>query len=73
MSERAIEMLNLSDDHPNMILDVGCGSGLSGECLTENGDYWIGVDISEAMVNVAVDEREVDVRNLVFYSKTLKY
>jgi len=60
MSERAIEMLNLSDEQPNMILDVGCGSGLSGECLTENGDYWVGVDISEAMVNVAVDEREVD-------------
>ena len=35
MSERAIEMLNLKDDEPSYILDVGCGSGLSGECLDE--------------------------------------
>ena len=35
MSERAIEMLNLKEDEPSYILDVGCGSGLSGECLDE--------------------------------------
>ena len=35
MSERAIEMLNLNPDDPALILDVGCGSGLSGECLDE--------------------------------------
>lgn len=35
MSDRAIEMLNLKEDEPAYILDVGCGSGLSGECLDE--------------------------------------
>jgi 18S rRNA (guanine1575-N7)-methyltransferase len=40
-----------------LILDVGCGSGLSGDVLTELGHEWLGVDISEAMLNVAV-ERE---------------
>ena len=27
-----------------------CGSGLSGECLTEQGHNWIGVDISSHML-----------------------
>ena len=50
MSERAIELLNLPVDVPAFILDLGCGSGLSGECLTEQGHYWTGIDISKAML-----------------------
>lgn len=57
LSERAIELLALPEDVPCFILDVGCGSGLSGECLTEQGHTWIGVDISSSMLDVAV-ERE---------------
>ena len=42
-----------------MILDVGCGSGLSGEILTEEGHIWVGLDISRDMLNAAV-ERETE-------------
>ncbi|KAJ0985181.1 hypothetical protein J5N97_003537 [Dioscorea zingiberensis] len=60
ISERALELLNLPDDGvPRLLLDIGCGSGLSGEAMTENGHHWIGYDISQSMLNVAV-EREVD-------------
>lgn len=51
--------LNIGLDQPAFILDLGCGSGLSGECLEENGHYWVGVDISPAMLSVA-QEREVE-------------
>ena len=44
---------------PKLVLDIGCGSALSGEILSEHGHEWIGTDISDAMLNVAVD-REVD-------------
>ena len=27
-----------------------CGSGLSGDCLSEEGHVWIGVDISQPML-----------------------
>lgn len=27
-----------------------CGSGLSGEVLTSEGHYWVGLDISQAML-----------------------
>lgn len=59
MSERAIELLGLADDQPGFVLDIGCGSGLSGDCLDENGHYWIGIDISKSMLDVA-KEREVE-------------
>lgn len=59
MSERAIELLGLPDDNPCFVLDLGCGSGLSGECLEENGHYWVGIDISSSMLDVA-KEREVE-------------
>lgn len=58
ISERALELLALPDDGiPRLLLDIGCGSGLSGETLSENGHHWIGLDISQAMLNVAL-ERE---------------
>ena len=33
--------------------------GLSGECLDENGHFWVGMDISPSMLEVA-QEREVE-------------
>ncbi|KAJ6696491.1 METHYLTRANSFERASE-RELATED [Salix koriyanagi] len=60
LSERALELLALPvDGIPRLLLDIGCGSGLSGETLTENGHQWIGLDISQSMLNIA-SEREVE-------------
>lgn len=42
-----------------MLLDIGCGSGLSGEILDEDGHIWVGIDISPSMLEVAL-EREVE-------------
>jgi len=47
MSERALELLALPDE-PCYLLDLGCGSGLSGECIEEQGHMWMGRDISQA-------------------------
>ncbi|OBZ75910.1 putative 18S rRNA (guanine-N(7))-methyltransferase, partial [Grifola frondosa] len=44
MTYRALELLNLPPDEPAFLLDIGCGSGLSGEILDEQGHVWIGVD-----------------------------
>ncbi|KAJ6949392.1 hypothetical protein NC651_003397 [Populus alba x Populus x berolinensis] len=60
LSERALELLALPvDGIPRLLLDIGCGSGLSGETLTENGHQWIGLDVSQSMLNIAL-EREVE-------------
>ena len=50
MTERALELLALPEDTPHLLLDLGCGSGLSGETITEAGQMWVGCDISPAML-----------------------
>lgn len=63
MTNRALELLDLPG--PSLILDVGCGSGLSGNILSsvppeEGGPHiWIGFDISASMLSVAL-EKEVE-------------
>ncbi|KAI1408735.1 S-adenosyl-L-methionine-dependent methyltransferase [Hypoxylon sp. FL1857] len=63
MTHRALELLDLSS--PSFILDVGCGSGLSGEILSsippeEGGPHvWIGMDVSASMLDVAL-QRDVE-------------
>lgn len=59
MCERAIELLLLPQNEKCLVLDIGCGSGLSGGVLEEQNHIWIGIDISKSMLDVAV-EREVD-------------
>ncbi|KAJ3084011.1 Williams Beuren syndrome chromosome region 22 protein [Physocladia obscura] len=59
MTQRAIELMALPTDEQCLLLDIGCGSGLSGECLDEEGHHWVGIDISPAMLAVAND-RDVD-------------
>lgn len=51
LAERAYELLDLEEDKNCFLLDIGCGSGLSGEILTDNGHLWIGIDISSDMLS----------------------
>eukprot|EP00587_Corethron_hystrix_P007024 CAMPEP_0113314630 /NCGR_PEP_ID=MMETSP0010_2-20120614/10610_1 /TAXON_ID=216773 ORGANISM="Corethron hystrix, Strain 308" /NCGR_SAMPLE_ID=MMETSP0010_2 /ASSEMBLY_ACC=CAM_ASM_000155 /LENGTH=277 /DNA_ID=CAMNT_0000170947 /DNA_START=12 /DNA_END=841 /DNA_ORIENTATION=+ /assembly_acc=CAM_ASM_000155 len=64
ITKRAIELLCLPDpasDHgPSMVLDVGCGSGLSGSVLGRMGHAWVGCDVSGDMLNVANEQQAGD-------------
>jgi 18S rRNA (guanine1575-N7)-methyltransferase len=63
MTNRALELLDLHE--PSFILDVGCGSGLSGEILSSvepevGGPHtWVGMDISASMLDIAL-QRDVE-------------
>ena len=42
LTQRAMELLALPQDGATrLLLDLGCGSGLSGETLTEEGHVWV--------------------------------
>ena len=42
----------LSNFNGLRIIDVGCGSGIRGETISENGHHWIGLDISATMLSM---------------------
>ncbi|KAG8837770.1 hypothetical protein FRB91_007913, partial [Serendipita sp. 411] len=50
MTHRALELMSLPPDESLFLLDIGCGSGLSGEILDEMGHLWVGVDIAPSML-----------------------
>lgn len=54
LAERAFELLQLPGDGvPRLLLDLGCGSGLSGKVLSSNGHHWVGIDISRPMLGTS--------------------
>ena len=58
ITERAIELLRLDDSRPALVLDIGCGSGLSGQVLEEKGHVWVGCDVSRDMLTVAQERMD---------------
>ena len=58
MTYRALELLSMPPSQPAFLLDIGCGSGLSGEILDDEGYIWAGVDVAPSMLGnvVPLDE-----------------
>lgn len=48
ITEKCISFLNL--EKPSLILDLGCGTGMSGRELARHGHHWVGCDISKEML-----------------------
>lgn len=69
---------DILDSEKNLVVDLGCGTGTLTELLYQKGYDMIGVDNSEAMLNVAMEKREKsgdeilyllqDMRELELYS-----
>lgn len=53
MTLRALDLLDLSKGA--FVLDIGCGSGISGEILTQERYNWVGLDISNSMLQTAAE------------------
>ena len=53
LAERALHLLELRPGVPALLLDVGCGTGYSGQPLEKAGHTWVGTDISESMLEAA--------------------
>ncbi|CAN8076896.1 unnamed protein product [Agarophyton chilense] len=54
LAQRCVELLALPCDQSCLLLDIGTGTGLSGEELSRAGHHWVGTDLSPAMLNTAL-------------------
>lgn len=53
LTERALELIEIDDSFPQMILDVGCGTACSGQIIEEK-HMFVGVDIAPEMLMKAI-------------------
>lgn len=61
LSQRAIEILNFPDDTcPKMVLDVGCGTGMTVQVVSELGHVCVGTDIAPEMMLSAQEAVSVE-------------
>lgn len=58
-SNRPPSMEDEEMSRPSYLLDIGAGSGLSGEILTEEGHEWVGLDVSGGMLGKSLLPCEV--------------
>lgn len=60
LAERALEILAIPAGKQKLLLDIGAGTGISGSVLSENGHMWVGTDISQGMLNVAMYQGDTE-------------
>lgn len=56
IARKCFDLLELEER--GLILDIGCGTGISGSVLSENNIEWIGVDISKGMLEICQSKNE---------------
>jgi len=59
-----LQILNQNKIHEGLVVDLGCGSGLSAQELTKANYHVLGVDISQSMIDIA-KKRVPDAKFLV--------
>jgi 18S rRNA (guanine1575-N7)-methyltransferase len=61
LAQRAYDLLEISEEDttPKLLLDLGCGSGISGSILSQANHHWFGLDISESMLQIARENEEI--------------
>ncbi|KAM0679204.1 hypothetical protein BDAP_000070 [Binucleata daphniae] len=56
ITRKSLSFLELNES--GLILDIGCGTGISGREIAKNGHMWIGCDISIDMLNELVETND---------------
>jgi len=60
LTERALEILAIPHGKERLILDIGCGTGISGAVLSEYAHMWVGLDLSKGMLGVAANHGDTE-------------
>lgn len=60
------------DAERNLVVDLGCGTGTLTELLYARGYDMIGVDVSESMLNVAMQKRDVSGSEILYLQQDMR-
>lgn len=62
----------LLDTEKNLVVDLGCGTGTLTEIMYEKGYDMIGVDLSEAMLGIAMKKREKSESRILYLLQDMR-
>lgn len=68
--ERDVE--GLLDSERNLVVDLGCGTGTLTELMYGRGYDMIGVDVSEAMLNIAMKKKEKSGDEILYLQQDMR-
>lgn len=68
--ERDVE--DILDSERNLVLDLGCGTGTLTELMYQKGYDMIGVDASEAMLNIAMEKKEKSGSEILYLMQDMR-
>ncbi len=66
------ESETLLDSERNLVVDLGCGTGTLTELLYKKGYDMIGVDVSESMLNIAMEKREKSGSEILYLQQDMR-
>lgn len=72
VSAPGAEQEELLDSEKNLVVDLGCGTGTLTEIMYEKGYDMIGVDISEAMLGIAIKKREQSGARILYLQQDMR-
>lgn len=71
-SRRLVQILSDSGIRDGLVLDLGCGTGVMTELLSEAGYDMIGIDQSEEMLGVAMERKERSGREILYLRQDMR-
>lgn len=63
---------DILDSERNLVLDLGCGTGTLTELMYQKGYDMIGVDTSEAMLNIAMEKKEKSGSEILYLMQDMR-
>ena len=60
------------DSERNLVLDLGCGTGTLTELLYQKGHDMIGVDLSQEMLNIALEKKEKSGSEILYLCQDMR-